>query len=82
MCELVDSSTIETVPDGNGGTALVRLSMTLAPGKGDPRAVMARIDLTGYKADYEASKQAVTASFNLRRPQNTGLRSFVREAGI
>lgn len=81
LCELVEACRVETVKGQSGGTAVVNLCMTLRQGKADPQAVMAGVDLTGYRADYQASRQAVTASFNMRRPQNTNLMTFVRESG-
>jgi hypothetical protein len=82
LCELVEACRVETVKGLRGGTAVVNLCMTLRQNKADPQAVMAGIDLTGYRADYQASRQAVTASFNMRMPQNAGLMTFVRETGV
>lgn len=80
LCELVGTCTIETVKNDSGGTALV-LSMTLRQGK-DAQAVMTGIDLMAYKADFQVSRSAVVASFNMRRPQNVELETFVRETGV
>lgn len=82
LCEQVESCQIETVKGQGGEAAVVNLRMTLIPHVGLPRAVMTGIDLTGYKADFEAGRNAVRASFNLRRPQNTELRSFIRETHL
>ena len=63
------------------GSAMV-LALRLIPNVGNPLTVMTALNLTGYKADFQVSRQAVTATFNLKKSQNSDLALFVRETGI
>ena len=81
LCEQVTGSEVETVKGGKGASALV-LTLRLIPNVGNPLAVMTALNLTGYKADFQASRQAVTATFNLRKPQNSEIAALVQETGI
>lgn len=74
VCGLVDTSKVETA--SREGRGAIVLTLNLRPGIGQPEAVMAAIDLTGYRADFTVSRNFVVASFNLRRPQNAELRSW------
>lgn len=82
LCGLVEKSRVETVTEANGKVEVVNLTLGLTPGASDPQAVMRSIDMIGYKADYRVSHNEVVASFNLRRPQNDKLRSFIRNGGV
>ncbi|WP_395695599.1 hypothetical protein [Nocardioides sp.] len=80
LCELVEGCSVEMVRQG-GMAPVLNLSMKLRQGI-DAQTVMTGIDLTGLRADFKVSREAVTASFNMRRPQNTELIKFVRETGV
>lgn len=82
LCELVDAYESETVRNQDGETAVVRLTLGIKPGVGEPQKVMSSLELTGYKADIQISRHEVVATFNLRRPQNTELRSFIRNEDV
>lgn len=75
LCGQVAESQIATVTNADGATTAVRLTLALIPNVGEPRTVMLALNMTGYRADYEASRNAVTATFNTRRPENAGLLS-------
>ena len=77
LCEVIEVSIAETVMDGDKGEALLKLSMSFREDKRDVAAVMGGIDLTGYRANYQSSKDTVIATFNLRGPHNLDLRLFV-----
>lgn len=51
----------------------------LTPGYGEPGGLMTMLDLTGFKATVEVSRQVVRASFDLGKPENVSLALFVRE---
>lgn len=72
LCQQVDACSIERVKDESGGTAIVHLRLS---GINDAQAVMASIDLTGYKADVQVTRKEIRATFNLRRSQNVDLRT-------
>lgn len=82
LCESVDSCEYQTTKGRNGQVSIVSLTLNLNLGMSNPYEVMQGINLTGYKADFEASREAVRASFNLGRPQNTELKAHVAESGI
>ena len=72
LCQQVEGCSVETVKNEHAGTAIVNLRLE---GVSDAQAVMASLDLTGYKADLQVSRREIVAAFNMRRPQNAGLRS-------
>jgi len=76
LCELVDSSRLETTVNMGGQPALVNLTLNSKPGTGDLQAVMSAIDLTGYRANFDVSGRSVVVSFDLRRPENAPLRTL------
>ena len=75
LCALVDSAEA-----GHNG-AVWAMALNLTQGQGTPYAVMSALNLTGYVATFHASPKAVTATYDLRKPQNADLAAFVREAG-
>lgn len=80
LCAHVSAWTVETTKNEDGETAVLALGLRLVPGVRDAAAVMNSLDLTGYKADMAASRDAVTAAFRLSRPQNLQLKSYVLES--
>lgn len=75
LCDLAAQSTASLTRDKVGTPAF--LTLTLTVGQGTAQSVMAALDLTGLVAGYEASRQAVTAVYNLSKPQNAGLREHI-----
>lgn len=75
LCELSASGEVRTVRNDAGTPTLVYLTMQ---GVTDPKAVLHSIDLTGYKPDVQIAGREVQVSFNLRRPQNLGLKAFMQ----
>lgn len=80
LCEQVASTEIEKVRKGRGSA--LTLTLNLIPSVGNPMTVMTALNLTGMRAEFQASRQAVTATFDLSRPENASLNEFVRETGI
>lgn len=79
LCQLAEACRLDTSTNESGTAVLVNLTMT---GVDEPKSVMKSIELTGYRADLRISHHEVVASFNLRRPENTGLRLLIRESGV
>lgn len=83
LCEQVDVTATELKRNENGQASELNLTLSLSPSTLEPRAVMASIELTGYKARFgNVSTQGVRASFDLRVPQNTPLRLFIDSTGF
>lgn len=83
LCESTNGCKVETTTNAKGEPTVLTLNISLIPNIGEPRQVLAGIDLTGYKADFRAvSREAVRASFDLRKPENAALRLFVQETGV
>lgn len=81
LCEQVATVETETVKTKGHASSLV-MRMSLDPDVGNPLTVMTALNLTGRTADFQVSRGAVQATFNLRRAENAQLASFVAEAGV
>lgn len=82
LCEQVTACDIGSEANEQGETTSVVLTLSLVPGMATTKVVMESLELTGLRADLQVSRQEVRATFNLRRPQNVGLREFVADIGL
>lgn len=76
LCGKVSDYELEIVRNNHGEAAVVQLRLSITT---DPKSVMDDLNFTAYRADYLASKGSVTATWNLRRPENLGLKEHIRK---
>lgn len=82
LCQQVECTETYGTKNDRNEVSILTVQLNLIPHVGNPQSVMAGVDLMGYRAHFQASKDAVVATFNLKKAENLGLNEFVNEVGI